>query len=67
MCINILMIMVTQALNCHAEPQDCLSLSQGLMLDIPDKKPRFQILHLEIALVDMFIVVFVTHSRQMVG
>jgi len=56
------MIMVTQALYCHAEPQDV-----DLMLDQPDIKPWFQILDLDTAHIDMFIVVFVSHSRQMVG
>jgi len=59
--ISILMIMVTQALYCHAEPQDL-----DLMLVQPDMKPWFQILDLETAHVDMFIVVFVSYSRQMV-
>ena len=67
MFISISMIMVTKALYCHAEPQDCLSLSDDLMLDQPDLKPWFQILDLETAHIDMFIVVFVSHSRQMVG
>jgi len=54
--------MVTQALYCHAEPQDV-----DLMLDQHDMKPWFQILDLDTAHIDLFIVVFVSHSRQMVG
>lgn len=59
--------MVTQAVYCHAESQNCLSMSKDLMLDERDMKPWFQILYLETAHVDMFIVVFVSHSRQLMG
>lgn len=60
-------LMVTQALYCHAESEDCLSMSEDLILDQPDMKPWFQIFDLETAYVDMFIVVFVSHSKHMVG